>query len=84
VCFKLLELVGFSPVTISSVQGVVSLVVDNIAVVADKVVHSEASEENTKEVDWQRPRLLRLTVVSAQHWPRCLGLLCFFFTYTKQ
>ncbi|GJN28520.1 hypothetical protein PR202_gb16658 [Eleusine coracana subsp. coracana] len=40
---SLLELVSFS-----SVQGVVSLVVDNVTMVANEVVHPEASEENAK------------------------------------
>jgi len=61
-------------------QGVVSLVVDDVPVVADKVIHSETPEEHAKEVKWQRPcGLLGLPVVSAQHRPRSLGLLisCF-------
>jgi hypothetical protein len=33
----------------------VSLVVDNIPMVADEVVDSEAPEEYAKEVQWQRP-----------------------------
>jgi hypothetical protein len=36
-------------------QGVVSLVVDDIPMVADEVIHSETSEEHAKEVKWQRP-----------------------------
>ena len=36
-------------------QGVVSLVVDDVPVVADKVIHSETPEEHAKEVKWQRP-----------------------------
>jgi len=39
----------------SSVQVMVSLVVDNIPMVADEVVDSEAPEEHAKEVQWQRP-----------------------------
>jgi len=36
-------------------QGVVSLVVDDVPVVADKVIHSETPQEHAKEVKWQRP-----------------------------
>jgi hypothetical protein len=43
--------------------------------VADEVVDSEAPEEHAKEVQWQRPWLLWLPVVSAQHRLGCLGLL---------
>ena len=44
-----------SPAFSSGVQVMVSLVVDNIPTVADKVVDSEAPEEHAKEVPWQRP-----------------------------
>jgi len=57
-------------------QGVVSLVVDDVPVVADKVIHSETPQEHAKEVKWQRPcGLVWFPVVSAQHRPRSLGLL---------
>lgn len=64
---------GPAAMSCCSVQGVVSLVVDDIPMVAHEVIHSETSEEHTKEVKWQRPRLLWLPVVSAQHRPCCLG-----------
>jgi hypothetical protein len=73
----LLELVSLLSPVRSSVQGVISLVVDDVTMVTDEVVHSEASEENAKEVKRQRPRLLRLSVVSSQHWSRCLGLFLY-------
>jgi hypothetical protein len=75
--YSLLELVGLLSPVRSSVQGVISLVVDDVTMVTDEVVHSEASEENAKEVKRQRPRLLRLLVVSSQHWSRCLGLFLY-------
>jgi hypothetical protein len=53
----------------------VSLVVDNIPMVADEVVDSDAPEEHAKEAKWQRPRLLWLPVVPPQHQLHCLGLL---------
>jgi hypothetical protein len=48
--YSLLELVGLLSPVRSSVQGVISLVVDDVTMVTDEVVHSEASEENAKEV----------------------------------
>jgi hypothetical protein len=39
----------------ASVQVMVGLVVDDIPVVADEVVDSEAPEEHDEEVKWQRP-----------------------------
>jgi hypothetical protein len=63
------------PAVSSSVEVMVSLVVQNIPMVADEVVDSEAPEEHAKEVKWQRPRLLWLPVVSPQHRLGCLGLL---------
>jgi len=44
-----------SIISSSVVEVMVSLVVDNIAMVADEVVDSEAPEEHAKEVKWQRP-----------------------------
>ena len=46
---------GGPAVSRSRVQVMVSLVVDNIPMVADEVVDSEAPEEHAKEVQWQRP-----------------------------
>jgi hypothetical protein len=39
----------------ASVQVMVGLVVDDIPVVADEVVDSEAPEEHDEEVKWKRP-----------------------------
>jgi hypothetical protein len=53
--YSLLELVDLLSPVRSSVQGVISLVVDHVTMVTDEVVHSEASEENAKEVKRQWP-----------------------------
>ena len=53
--FLLMMVLGSPGAVSSSVQVMVSLVVDNIPMVADEVVDSEAPEEHAKEVQWQRP-----------------------------
>ena len=53
--FLLMMVLGGPAVSSTSVQVMVSLVVDNIPMVADEVVDSEAPEEHAKEVQWQRP-----------------------------
>lgn len=70
-----LLLVGSGPLV--AAQAGVSLVEDNISHVADKVIDSQALEEDVDEVNWERTWLLRLPVVSAQYWPCCLGLYLF-------
>ena len=52
--FLLMMVLG-GPAGSTSVQFMVSLVVDNIAMVADEVVDSEASQKHAKEVKRQRP-----------------------------
>ena len=75
--FSLSSLVLVSSVQVVAAQGGISLVEDNISNITDEVIDSQAPEEDAEEVDWQWTRLLRLTVISSQYWPCCLGLfLC--------
>lgn len=67
-----LLLVGSGPLV--AAQAGVGLVEDDISHVADKVIDSQALEEDGDEVHWERAWLLRLPVVSAQYRPCCLGL----------
>ena len=75
VFFLSLVLVSSGPVV--AAQAGVSLVEDNISHIADKVINSQALEEDADEVNWERTWLLRLSVVSTQYWARCFGLFLF-------